>query len=79
MSLIWCPVTDEVNTGGRNRWKRLGLEWESCCKFCDEDFLEEDFDIALKLLKKRAKTAYKETKGKYVEGAKSPVQGAIKK
>ena len=38
MSIIWCPVTDEVNPGGGIQWERLGLTWESCCKFCDEDF-----------------------------------------
>ncbi len=79
MSIIWCPITDEVNAGGGVQWKRLGLQWESCCKFCDEDFAEEDFPLALEQLRKRAKLAYKATGGKYVEGAKSPVEGAIDK
>lgn len=78
MSIIWCPVTDEVNPGGRKQWKKLGIDWESCCKFCDEDYTDEDFEAELKLLKKRAMESYKATKGTYVEGAKSPVEGAIK-
>lgn len=78
MSIIWCPVTDEVNPGGGVQWKKLDITWESCCKFCDEAVVEEDFDDALVRLKKRAKLAFKETKGKYVDDAKSPVEGAIK-
>jgi hypothetical protein len=78
MSIIWCPVTDEVNPGGGKQWKKLGIVWESCCKFCDEDVTEEDFPEALKRLKERAKEAYKATGGKYVKEAKSPVEGAIK-
>ena len=38
---------------------------------------EEDFPRALERLKARAKTAFKETGGKYTEGASSPVEGAI--
>jgi hypothetical protein len=78
MSIIWCPVTDEVNPGGGKQWEKIGITWESCCKFCDEDATEEDFPEALKRLKERAKESYKLTKGKYVENAKSPVEGAIK-
>ena len=78
MSTIWCPVTDEVNAGGGRQWERLGLTWESCCKFCDDGFAEDDFTFALDELKARAKVSYKATGGKYVEGAKSPVEGAIK-
>lgn len=78
MSVIWCPVTDEVNPGGGKQWEKLDLTWESCCEFCDVDVVEEDFPDALKTLKERAKKSYKLTKGKYVEGAKSPVEGAIK-
>ncbi len=78
MSIIWCPVTDEVNPGGGKQWKKLGITWESCCKFCDEDVVDEDFPEALKVLKERAKESYKLAKGKYTEGAKSPVEGAIK-
>ena len=65
MSMIWCPVTDEVNPGGGLLWKRLGLQWESCCKFCNEDVRESDFPNALKLLKERALLAYKATGGVY--------------
>ena len=71
MSIIWCPVTDEVNPGGGVQWERLGFTWESCCKFCDEDFLEEDFPDALERLKERAHDAFQATGGKYVEGATS--------
>ena len=78
MSIIWCPVTDELNPGGLLRWERLGLVWESCCKFCNVDVREEDFPIALELLKERARLAYVATGGKYVEGAESPVEGAIR-
>jgi len=78
MSIIWCPVTDEVNPGGGKQWKKLDITWESCCKFCDEDVTDEDFPEALKVLKERAKESYKLTKGVYVNDAKSPVEGAIK-
>lgn len=78
MSIIWCPVTDELNPGGLTEWTRLGLVWESCCKFCDEDVQEEDFPVALEQLKERARLAFQATGGRYVEGAKSPVEGAIR-
>ncbi len=78
MSTIWCPVTDELNPGGLTRWTKLGLVWESCCKFCDEDVQDDDFPVALEALKERAKLAYAATGGVYVEGAKSPVEGAIR-
>jgi hypothetical protein len=79
MSTIWCPVTDEVTPGGMTQWKRLGYTWESCCTFCDESFQEEDFANALEKLKKRAEQTYALIGAKYTEGAKSPVDGAIKK
>ena len=79
MSTIWCPVTDEVTPGGMTQWKRLGFTWESCCTFCDEGFTEEDFELALELLKKRAEKTYSLVGANYTEGAKSPVEGAIKK
>jgi hypothetical protein len=79
MSTIWCPVTDEVTPGGMTQWKRLGFTWESCCTFCDESFQEEDFNAALDRLKKRAEKSYALIGAKYTEGAKSPVEGAIKK
>ena len=78
MSTIWCPVTDEVNSGGGLRWEKLGIAWESCCEFCNEDVTDEDFPFALKLLKERAKESYELAGGKYTEGASSPVEGAIK-
>jgi hypothetical protein len=79
MSTIWCPVTDEITPGGMTQWKRFGLTFESCCTFCDEDFKEEDFAEALKKLKARAEKTYELIGAKYTEGAKSPVEGAIKK
>jgi hypothetical protein len=78
MSTIWCPVTDQVTPGGMKQWKRLGVTFESCCGFCDENFKETDFEEGLARLKKRAETAYRLTGGKYTEGARSPVEGAIK-
>jgi hypothetical protein len=78
MSTIWCPVTDEVTPGGMTQWKRLGYTWESCCTFCDETYEESNFEDALKLLKKRAEKTYSLVGAKYTEGAKSPVEGAIK-
>lgn len=78
MSIIWCPVTDELNPGGLLQWKKLGYTWESCCKFCNAEVSDDDFPIALELLKERAALAYVATGGVYVEGAKSPVDGAIR-
>lgn len=77
MSTIWCPVTDEITPGGMLEWTALGIKWESCCKFCDDSVMEDDFPRALELLKARAKKSYELTGGKYVEGASSPVEGAI--
>jgi hypothetical protein len=79
MSSIWCPVTDEITPGGMTQWKRFGLTFESCCTFCDENFEEEQFAEALKKLKARAEKTYELIGAKYTEGAKSPVEGAIKK
>jgi hypothetical protein len=79
MSVVWCPVTDQITPGGMMQWKKLGLTFESCCSFCDENAKEEDFEKGLEKLKKRAELAYAMTGGKYTEGAKSPVEGAIKK
>jgi hypothetical protein len=79
MSTIWCPVTDEVTPGGMTQWKRLGYTWESCCTFCDETYEESNFDDALKNLKARAEKTYELIGAKYTEGAKSPVEGAIKR
>ena len=78
MSTIWCPVTDEVNSGGGLHWEKLGLDWESCCEFCNEDVTDEDFPAALELLIERAKESYELAGGKYAINPKSPVQGAIK-
>jgi hypothetical protein len=78
MSTIWCPVTDEITPGGMTQWKRLGYTWESCCTFCDESYQESDFEAALKRLEKRAEKTYELIGAKYTEGAKSPVEGAIK-
>jgi hypothetical protein len=79
MSTIWCPVTDEITPGGMTQWKRLGVTFESCCTFCDENFEEDQFPEALKRLKLRAEKTYELIGAKYTEGAKSPVEGAIKK
>ena len=79
MSTVWCPVTDEVTPGGMTQWKRFGVTFESCCAFCDENFEEEQFAEALKKLKQRAEKTYELVGAKYTEGAKSPVEGAIKK
>jgi hypothetical protein len=78
MSTVWCPVTDEITPGGMTQWKRLGFTFESCCTFCDENFEEEQFAEALKRLKERAEKTYALIGAKYTEGAKSPVDGAIK-
>ena len=79
MSGIWCPVTDQITPGGMMQWKKFGLTFESCCSFCDETAKEEDFQKGLERLKKRAELAYAMTGGKYTEGSKSPVEGAIRK
>jgi hypothetical protein len=79
MSPVWCPVTDEITPGGMTQWKRLGLTFESCCTFCDENVSDEDFPEAIKKLKARAEKTYALIGAKYTEGAKSPVEGAIKK
>ena len=56
----------------------LGLSWESCCQFCNDTKMDEDFPLALKRLKKRAADAYELIGGTiYTEGASSPVEGAI--
>jgi hypothetical protein len=79
MSAIWCPVTDQITPGGMMQWKKFGLTFESCCSFCDENAKEEDFQKGLEKLKQRAELAYAMTGGKYTEGSKSPVEGAIRK
>jgi hypothetical protein len=79
MSSIWCPLmNDQINTGGRKQWTHEGLVWESCCAFCDEtEPTAEDFARALAALEKRARFAYEASGGRYVEGAASPVEGAM--
>ena len=79
MSTVWCPITDQITPGGMMQWKRLGLTFESCCAFCDENWKEENFQEGLEILKKRAAKTYELIGAKYTEGAKSPVEGAIKK
>jgi hypothetical protein len=79
MSPIWCPVTDQVTPGGLTRWERLGLTFESCCTFCDENVREEDFPAAIQRLKDRGAKTYALIGAKYTEGAKSPVEGAIRR
>ncbi|MFP6616349.1 MAG: hypothetical protein VCB26_08090 [Candidatus Hydrogenedentota bacterium] len=77
MSPIWCPVTDEISPGGNTKWDVIGLEWESCCQFCNDTKTDEDFPRALKILLNRAAKAFDLQGAKYIEGASSPVQGAI--
>ena len=77
MSTIWCPITDEVTPGGRKQVPGLGYTWESCCSFCDEEMVPENFEQALIQLRRRAETSYELTGGIYTEGASSPVEGAI--
>ncbi len=77
MSTIWCPITDEVTPGGRLQVEGHGLHWESCCSFCDEEMVPENFTEALEQLRKRAEASYQLTGGRYTEGASSPVEGAI--
>jgi hypothetical protein len=79
MSAVWCPVTDQVTPGGMLQWKRFDLTFESCCAFCDENFKEENFQEGLENLKSRAAKTYELIGAKYIEGAKSPVEGAINK
>jgi hypothetical protein len=79
MSPVWCPVTDEITPGGMTQWKKLGYTFESCCAFCDENVADDDFPEAVKKLKARAEKSYELVGAKYTEGAKSPVEGAIKK
>lgn len=78
MSKVWCPVTDEVNPGGLLQWEVDGIVWESCCAFCDESVVDDDFPAALERLKERARKSFELTQGKYVEGAKSAIEGAIR-
>jgi len=79
MSPVWCPVTDQITPGGMTQWKRMGLTFESCCGFCDENVREDDFPAAIKKLQARAEKTYALIGARYTEGAKSPVEGAIKK
>ena len=79
MSTVWCPVTDQLTPGGMMQWKRLGVTFESCCAFCDENYKEENFQEGLQKLKARAEKTYELIGAKYTEGASSPVEGAIKK
>jgi hypothetical protein len=68
-----------VTPGGMTQWKKLGFTWESCCAFCDDTVEEGNFTDALKKLQERAEKTYELIGAKYTEGAKSPVEGAIKK
>src|ERR1700722_6789754 len=79
MSSVWCPVTDQITPGGMTQWKKLGYTFESCCSFCGENVKDDDFPGAVKWLRTRAEKTYALIGAKYTEGAKSPVEGAIKK
>ncbi|MBI1784506.1 cytochrome c, partial [Candidatus Sumerlaeota bacterium] len=63
--------------GGLIQWNVEGITWESCCAFCDESVKDDDFPKALDRLKERALKSYKLQGGKYTEGTKSPLDGAI--
>lgn len=78
MSVIWCPVTDEVNPGGLAGWSSQGLKWESCCEFCESSVQDQDFEDAFERLTRRAQLSWEATGGKYTEGASSVVEGAIR-
>jgi hypothetical protein len=78
MSTVWCPVTDQITPGGMKQWKRFDLTFESCCAFCDENAKEDDFKNGLEKLRARAEESYRLMGAKYTEGARSPVEGAIK-
>ncbi len=79
MSTVWCPVTDQVTPGGMHQWKRLDYTFESCCAFCDENAKEEHFEQGLDRLRQRAERTYRLIGASYTEGARSPVEGAIRK
>jgi hypothetical protein len=79
MSTIWCPVTDQITPGGMLQWDYEGYKLESCCAFCDENGNEKHFAKGLEKLRERAELTYNLVGAKYTEGAKSPVEGAIKK
>lgn len=77
MSPIWCPVTDEIGPGNMLTWEKEGLLWESCCTFCDQTVRDDMFPRAKARLRKRAEAAFVAQGARYVEGASSPVEGAI--
>jgi len=77
MSRIWCPVTDEIGPGNLLEWQEQGFTWESCCTFCNQTVQPEHFPRAVDRLRKRAEKSYALQEGRYVEGASSPVEGAI--
>ena len=78
MSSIWCPITDEVTPGGRKQVEGLGYTWESCCSFCDDEMVPENFEEAEIRLSQRAEESYDLSGGVYHNDASSPVEGAIK-
>ncbi len=79
MSTVWCPVTDQVTPGGMKQWKKFDVTFESCCAFCDENAKDLHFEEGLAKLNERAEKTYNMIGARYTEGAKSPVEGAIKK
>ena len=79
MSTVWCPVTDQVTPGGMKQWKKFDVTFESCCAFCDENAKDMHFEDGLAKLNERAEKTYGLIGARYTEGAKSPVEGAIKK
>lgn len=82
MSTVWCPVTDYINPGGGIIREVNGVKWEinrHAAEFLtrDESVAAEYFKIARERLERRARESYRLTGGKYVEGAKSPIEGAM--
>jgi hypothetical protein len=82
MSTVWCPVTDYINPGGGIIREVDGVKWEinrHAAEFLtrDESVAAEYFKVARERLERRARESYKLTGGKYIEGAKSPIEGAM--
>ena len=80
MSTIWCPVTDEVTPGGMTQWKRLGLHVRELLRVLRRERSRTTTSPTRSKSSKPAREKTYELIGaKYTEGAKSPVEGAIKR
>lgn len=80
-------LTWNVNFGAKNKPTLVsssaeldasGVVFESCCRFCNKNYKQDHFPKALDKLVMRAARSYALCKGEYTEGARSPVEGAIK-